>query len=92
MRRADRADRARRVDRRGRVSAPSAEAVAAALAQASDEHGLQEWYRVCVRPLLRMPESDWPRCCGSSCEPCSEQLKRVARRTLALLREGDHEA
>ena len=70
---------------------PTPEAVSAALAQASEENGLQEWYRVCVRPLLRMPESDWPRCCGSSCEPCSEQLKRVARRTLALL-EADAES
>lgn len=64
---------------------PNPEAVSAALAKASEEDGLQEWYRDCVRPLLHMPESDWPRCCGSSCEPCSEQLKRVARRTLGLL-------
>lgn len=55
-----------------------------ALAQASDENGLAEYYRDCVRPLLREPYA-WPRCCGGGCEPCSEQLIRVAIRTLELL-------
>jgi len=55
------------------------------LARASEENGLWEGYRDCVRPLLRLPESGWPRCCGSHCEPCSETLKRVAKRTLDLM-------
>jgi hypothetical protein len=55
-----------------------------ALAQASDENGLAEYYRDIVRPLLREPYL-WPRCCGGGCEPCAEQLVRVATRTLILL-------
>ncbi len=62
--------------------------VTAALRRASEEDGLAEWYRDCVRPLLRMPESAWPTCCNGACEPCNEQLKRVARRTLALLQDA----
>jgi hypothetical protein len=55
-----------------------------ALAQASDENGLQDYYRDIVKPLLREPY-EWPRCCGGGCEPCAEQLVRVAKRTLILL-------
>jgi hypothetical protein len=58
----------------------------AALARASDELRLAEWYRDCVRPLLRMPESQWPRCCGRGCEPCADQLIDVARRVIELMR------
>jgi hypothetical protein len=54
------------------------EALEAALTAASDEHGLQPWYRDCVRPLLRMPETQWPSCCGGSCEPCNQVLVAVA--------------
>lgn len=55
-----------------------------ALAQAAEENGLADYYRDIVRPLLREPY-EWPRCCGGMCEPCAEQLVRVARRTLQLL-------
>lgn len=55
----------------------------AALEQAATEDGLAEDYRACVRPLLREPYI-WPRCCGGGCEPCAEQLIRVATRTLEL--------
>jgi hypothetical protein len=61
------------------------EALDAALEKASDESMLQEYYRSLVRPLLRMPRSQWPTCCGSICEPCSATLVRVADRTLQLL-------
>lgn len=57
----------------------------AALQRASEENGLAEWYRDCVRPLLRTGPEGWPRCCGGGCEPCNEQLIRVARRTRELL-------
>jgi hypothetical protein len=60
-------------------------ALEAALAQASDEFGLQSWYRDCVRPLLRMPEAQWPACCAGNCEPCNQVLVSVARRTRELL-------
>jgi hypothetical protein len=61
--------------------------VEAALAKASDEMGLQSWYRDCVRPLLRQPREQWPRCCGGACEPCNQTLVIVAERVLALLAE-----
>lgn len=54
-----------------------------ALEQAAKENGLPDYYRDCVRPLLREPYR-WPRCCGGGCEPCAEQLIRVATRTLSL--------
>ncbi len=65
------------------------EALEEALTAASDEMGLQTWYRDCVRPLLRMPETQWPQCCGSSCEPCNQTLVEVARRTRARLGIAD---
>jgi hypothetical protein len=57
----------------------------AALEQASAELHLAEWYRDCVRPLLRMPKTQWPRCCGRGCEPCTDQLVEVAQRVIELL-------
>jgi hypothetical protein len=57
----------------------------AALKLASEEHGLQEWYRDMVRPLLRMPRTQWPTCCGGGCEPCAQQLVRVAERVLEFI-------
>jgi hypothetical protein len=56
-----------------------------ALVRASNELGLQDYYRDCVRPLLKMPEEQWPRCCGSTCEPCNQLLVNVATRTLTLM-------
>jgi len=56
----------------------------AALTQASEEHQLAEWYRACVRPLLNMPRTQWPRSCGRGCEPCAETLVAVAERIEAL--------
>ncbi|HEY2517771.1 MAG TPA: hypothetical protein VGI39_43175 [Polyangiaceae bacterium] len=53
------------------------------LAKVSDEFGLQSYYRDCVRPLLRMPESQWPTCCGGGCEPCNQLLVKVAERVRA---------
>ena len=58
---------------------------AQALAQASTEHGLADYYQPSVRPLFSMPTSRWPRCCGSSCEPCAQTLAAVATRTCELL-------
>lgn len=67
------------------MSLPRSPEVEAALAQASDEHDLQTWYRDCVRPLLTMPRTQWPRCCGRGCEPCADTLKNVAARVEELL-------
>lgn len=61
------------------------ERITEALNKASDENFLPEYYRDLVRPLLRTTRDRWPSCCGSTCEPCSVALVRVADRTLALL-------
>lgn len=58
--------------------------VEAALRQASEEHGLQDYYRDMVRPLLKMSRQQWPGCCGGGCEPCAQQLVLVADRVLEL--------
>lgn len=59
-----------------------------ALHAASEERGLQDYYRDMVRPLLRMPREQWPTCCGGGCEPCAQILVSVADRTLTLLADG----
>ena len=59
----------------------------AALERASDELGLESYYRDCVRPLLGQPREQWPTCCGGSCEPCSQILVLVADRVQTLLRK-----
>ncbi len=58
---------------------------AAALALACEEHGLPAYYLPSVRPLFSMPTTQWPRCCGSSCEPCAQTLIAIATRVCALL-------
>ncbi|MDB4932970.1 MAG: hypothetical protein JWM10_5454 [Myxococcaceae bacterium] len=68
-----------------RLDGVAAGAIDRALAESADEHGLADYYRDCVRPLLRLPVERWPRCCGGGCEPCSEALRRVAAATLARL-------
>ena len=56
-----------------------------ALAKASEELGLETYYRDCVRPLLGQPREQWPTCCGGTCEPCSQILVLVADRVQTLL-------
>jgi hypothetical protein len=56
-----------------------------ALSVASEELGLKDYYRDCVRPLLGAAPEGWPRCCGGQCEPCAELLCAVARRVHDLL-------
>jgi hypothetical protein len=64
---------------------PTREEIDQALTRAGDELGLQTYYRDCVRPLLNMPEEQWPSCCGGNCEPCNQKLVQVATRVLTLL-------
>jgi hypothetical protein len=66
--------------------------VEAALAAASDEFGLAEYYRDCVRPILGTARGTWPRCCGGNCEPCAETLCAVAGRVHERLRLSVGEA
>lgn len=56
-----------------------------ALAQASSELGLEDYYRPCVRPLFSMPMGQWPMCCAGRCEPCAQSLVNVAVRMCELL-------
>jgi hypothetical protein len=46
---------------------------------------MKDYYRDCVRPLLGLQRSQWPRCCGGGCEPCAETLIAVAERVLDLI-------
>jgi hypothetical protein len=57
----------------------------AALNRASEEVGLQDYYRSCVRPLFSLPVSYWPSCCGARCEPCMQVVVAVAYRVCDLL-------
>ncbi len=52
------------------------------LKSASEQEGLQPWYRDLVRPLLKQPRDQWPECCGGNCEPCARTLIAVAERIL----------
>jgi hypothetical protein len=67
------------------MSLPRTPEVESALAAASDEFRLADYYRDNVRPLLGVHESGWPRCCGGRCEPCAETLCAVARRVHEIL-------
>jgi len=67
----------------------TSEQIDAAIAKAGDEWSLDPAYRSIVRPLLRIPRERWPTCCGSTCEPCSTTLVRIADRALELLELRD---
>lgn len=60
----------------------------AAIAKASDELGLAEWYRASVNPLLHAEEDRMPSCCGAGCEPCADTLIAVAERAREILAEA----
>jgi hypothetical protein len=51
-----------------------------ALTVALEENQLPEAYRQSVRELIDQSEADWPRCCGSDCDPCVLTLQRTAAR------------
>lgn len=56
-----------------------------AIEEASDEVGLDVWYRSCVEPLIGLADDRMPSCCGAGCEPCSMTLIEVAVRARRLL-------
>ena len=60
------------------MSLPRTPDLEAALVAASEQHDLPVHYRDCVRPLLGVPMSQWPQCCGRGCEPCASTLVAVA--------------
>ena len=64
----------------------------AALAQASEESGLADYFRPLVLPLFNMPLSQWPGCCAGNCLPCAQTLVAVALRTYGLLGQEPRQA
>ena len=63
------------------------------LERACREMGLAPEYLDCVKPLLRLPESAYPRCCGGGCEPCAEKYRCNASCACANIAEtgqSDH--
>lgn len=56
-----------------------------AVSRACREHHLDAGYASSIYAYLDEDEDAWPRCCGSSCEPCVATLAAVARRALTLL-------
>jgi hypothetical protein len=61
-----------------------------ALQAAGEELGLPDYYRSCVRPLLTMPMTQWPTCCGGGCDPCAQKLVAVAERVCDLMQVDCH--
>ena len=74
------------------VGLPRSSELETALNAASEQYGLQSYYRDCVRPLLGAPMSTWPTCCGRGCEPCASTLVAVAQRIYELLGLDDEAA
>jgi hypothetical protein len=75
-------------DPRGDANAASATErarVRAAIDRASDEVGLEIWYRSCAEPLIALDDAQFPSCCGANCEPCSLTLIEVALRARRIL-------
>jgi hypothetical protein len=56
-----------------------------AVEQACRDTALSMEYAASVHAYLSQDESEWPACCGSSCEPCVLALENAARRALKLL-------
>ncbi len=61
------------------------ERVEAAVVQACRDHLLDLTHVASIYAWLDEDEDDWPRCCGSACDPCVGTLAAVARRALTLL-------
>lgn len=62
-------------------------ALETALSQALDDNGLDESFRSTIRDMVQdTNESNWPECCGSSCDPCVMIMHAAARRARALLK------
>jgi hypothetical protein len=66
-----------------------AEKVRDAVEQACREMHIDSQYIGSVYAYMEEDEDTWPRCCGSSCEPCVLTLCAAARRALALLEKGN---
>ena len=49
----------------------------AVLLEALTEAGIHPAYREAVRRYAAEPDEQWRYCCGSSCDPCVEQIGRA---------------
>lgn len=48
-----------------------------ALLDALTQAGIHPAYREAVRRCVDEPDAQWRYCCGSSCDPCVEQMGRA---------------
>lgn len=60
-----------------------------ALDLAMTTHRLDGSFRKMVRDLVHDLEDRWRVCCGSSCDPCVEQVARVVDQVRALTGVGE---
>ncbi|MFO0561707.1 MAG: hypothetical protein U0269_27085 [Polyangiales bacterium] len=67
------------------MNRPSPAQVRDAVEQACRECDLDSQFIASVYAYVEQDEDEWPRCCGSSCEPCVQALEHAARRALILL-------
>ncbi len=56
-----------------------------ALDLALAEHQVDPSFRETVRNLVHDTDDRWRVCCGSSCEPCVEQVARAVDQVRALI-------
>ena len=49
------------------------------------EMGLDRSDAEVIESMLPRPESAWPICCGSGCQPCADDLSAAALRVKARL-------
>ena len=66
-----------------------------AVAEAVREAGLEPSYALAVAQMMDEADSDWPACCGSSCDPCVLTLAyaaKLARKKLAAARQNAEKA
>lgn len=62
---------------RSTASSDEAQRDAAALLDALAQAGIHPAYREAVRRCVDEPDDQWRFCCGSSCDPCVEQIGRA---------------
>ncbi len=58
-----------------------------AIDQSLREHGMDLVWASSIYAYLDDDEDEWPRCCGSACDPCVATLANVTRRVKTLLEE-----
>jgi hypothetical protein len=67
------------------MNGPTPEQIRDAVERACAECDLDSQFIASVYAYIEQDEDEWPRCCGSSCEPCVLTIAHAARRALILL-------